>query len=88
MSPRACRPRHERPDQAGSGCRYRRPAGCCYRGAGGADSVLTLEMALKFGMTHKALGATIFPCLPTVGGLKLTAQTFDRNVARLTCCAG
>jgi len=54
----------------------------------GSDSVQTLVMALKFGMTTKALGATIFPYLTTVEGLKLAAQTFDRDVAKLSCCAG
>ena len=54
----------------------------------GCDSVQTLAMAIKFGMTTKALGATIFPYLTTVEGLKLTAQTFDRDVATLSCCAG
>ena len=54
----------------------------------GADSVQTLAMALKFGMTTKALGDTIFPYLATVEGLKLAAQTFDKDVAKLSCCAG
>ena len=54
----------------------------------GCDSVQTLAMALKFGMTTKALGATIFPYLTTVEGLKLAAQTFDKDVATLSCCAG
>jgi len=54
----------------------------------GADSVQTLALALKFGMTTKSLGETIFPYLTTVEGLKLAAQTFDRDVAKLSCCAG
>ncbi|NCO20490.1 MAG: mercury(II) reductase [Rhodobacterales bacterium] len=54
----------------------------------GADSVQTLVMALKFGMTTKALGETIFPYLTTVEGLRLAAQTFDKDVAKLSCCAG
>jgi mercuric reductase len=54
----------------------------------GSDSVQTLAMALKFGMTAKALGETIFPYLTTVEGLKLAAQTFDKDVAKLSCCAG
>ena len=53
-----------------------------------ADSVQTLVMALRFGMTTKALGETIFPYLATVEGLKLAAQTFDKDVAKLSCCAG
>jgi len=54
----------------------------------GSDAIQTLVMALKFGMTTKALGATIFPYLTTVEGLKLAAQTFDMDVAKLSCCAG
>ncbi len=54
----------------------------------GADSLQTLVMALKFGMTTRALGETIFPYLTTVEGLKLAAQTFHINVAQLSCCAG
>lgn len=54
----------------------------------GSDSVQTLVMALKAGMTAKELGETIFPYLTTVEGLKLAAQTFDKDVALLSCCAG
>lgn len=54
----------------------------------GSDSIQTLVMALKFGMTTKVLGETIFPYLTTVEGLKLAAQTFDKDVAKLSCCAG
>ena len=54
----------------------------------GADTIQTLAMALKSGMTAKALGETIFPYLTTVEGLKLAAQTFDKDVTKLSCCAG
>ena len=54
----------------------------------GADSIQTLVMALKFGMTTKTLGETIFPYLTTVEGVRLAAQTFDKDVAKLSCCAG
>lgn len=54
----------------------------------GADTIQTLAMALRFDMTAKALGETIFPYLTTVEGLKLAAQTFDKDVAKLSCCAG
>ena len=54
----------------------------------GSDSIQTLAMALKMGMTTKALGQTIFPYLTTVEGLKLAAQTFDKDVSKLSCCAG
>jgi len=54
----------------------------------GADSIQTLVIALKAGMTTRALGETLFPYLTTVEGLKLAAQTFDMDVAKLSCCAG
>jgi len=54
----------------------------------GSDSIQTLAMALKFSMTAKDLGETIFPYLTTVEGLKLAAQTFDMDVTKLSCCAG
>lgn len=54
----------------------------------GADSVQTLALALRHGMTAQALGETIFPYLTTVEALKLAAQGFDKDVAKLSCCAG
>ena len=54
----------------------------------GADSIQTVVLAIKHGMTAKALGETIFPYLTTVEGLKLAAQGFGRDVAKLSCCAG
>ena len=54
----------------------------------GADSVQTLALALKSGMTARELGETIFPYLTTVEGLKLAAQGFEKEVAKLSCCAG
>ncbi len=54
----------------------------------GADSIQTAVLAIKHGMTAKALGDTIFPYLTTVEGLKLAAQGFTKDVARLSCCAG
>ncbi len=54
----------------------------------GADSIQTAAMALKMGMTYEELGAMIFPYLTTVEGLKLAAQTFEKDVAKLSCCAG
>ena len=54
----------------------------------GSDSVQALAMAIKFGMTTRALGEMLFPYLTTVEGLKLAAQAFDMEVAKLSCCAG
>ncbi len=54
----------------------------------GADSIQTLVLAIKHGMTTRELGETIFPYLTTVEGLKLAAQGFGKDVAKLSCCAG
>ncbi len=54
----------------------------------GADSIQAAAIAIKCGMTTKALAETIFPYLTTVEGLKLAAQTFDKDVTKLSCCAG
>ncbi len=54
----------------------------------GADSIQTAALAIKQGLTYADLGDMIFPYLTTVEGLKLAAQTFDKDVAKLSCCAG
>ncbi len=54
----------------------------------GADSIQTAVLAIKCGLTVEQLAETIFPYLTTVEGLKLAAQTFDKDVAKLSCCAG
>jgi mercuric reductase len=54
----------------------------------GADSIQTAAIAIKVGMTTDQLGEMIFPYLTTVEGLKLAAQTFDKDVSKLSCCAG
>ena len=54
----------------------------------GADSIQTMVLAIKYGMTTQELGSTIFPYLTTVEGLKLAAQGFGKDVTKLSCCAG
>ena len=54
----------------------------------GADSIQTAALAIKTGMTVAQLAETVFPYLTTVEGLKLAAQTFEKDVAKLSCCAG
>ena len=53
----------------------------------GADSIQTAALAIKCGLTVEQLAETIFPYLTTVEGLKLAAQTFAKDVAKLSCCA-
>ena len=54
----------------------------------GADSIQTAVLAIKCGLTVTDLADTIFPYLTTVEGLKLAAQTFNKDVSKLSCCAG
>ena len=54
----------------------------------GADSIQTMVLAIKFAMTTQQLGATIFPYLTTVEGIKLAAQGFGKDITKLSCCAG
>jgi mercuric reductase len=54
----------------------------------GADSIQTAALAIKCGLTVEQLAETIFPYLTTVEGLKLAAQAFSKDVAKLSCCAG
>lgn len=53
----------------------------------GADSIQTAALAIKHGLSVGDLGETIFPYLTTVEGLKLAAQTFEKDVTKLSCCA-
>ncbi|PHS24625.1 MAG: mercury(II) reductase [Robiginitomaculum sp.] len=56
--------------------------------AEGGDSIQSAALAIKAGMTTTELGATLFPYLTTVEGLKLAAQVFDKDISKLSCCAG
>ena len=54
----------------------------------GADSIETAALAIRMDMTARQLGEMIFPYLTTVEGLKLAAQAFEKDIAKLSCCAG
>lgn len=54
----------------------------------GADSIQTAALAIKHGLRAADIAEMIFPYLTTVEGLKLAAQAFDKDVAKLSCCAG
>ncbi len=53
----------------------------------GGDSIQTAALAIRHGITVGELGDMIFPYLTTVEGLKLAAQSFDKDLAKLSCCA-
>lgn len=45
-------------------------------------------VAMKAGFTVTQLANTLFPYLTLAEGLKLAAQTFEKDAAKLSCCAG
>ncbi|WP_342745147.1 mercury(II) reductase [Thioalkalivibrio denitrificans] len=52
------------------------------------EIVQTAALAIHNGMTVEELGDLLFPYLVHVEALKLCAQTFSKDVAKLSCCAG
>lgn len=56
--------------------------------AEGGEVIQTAVLALQAGYTTQDLAGIIFPYLTMVEGLKLAAQTFEKDVAKLSCCAG
>lgn len=51
------------------------------------EVIQTAALAIKAQMTSTELAEQLFPYLTMVEGLKLTAQTFDKDVKQLSCCA-
>src|SRR5579885_1935548 len=51
------------------------------------EIVQTAVLAIRQGLTVEQLGEEMFPYLTMVEGLKLAAQTFSKDVSRLSCCA-
>jgi len=56
--------------------------------AEGGEIIQTAVLALRARMTVVELAAMLFPYLTMVEGLKLCAQTFNKDVKQLSCCAG
>ena len=54
----------------------------------GRDSIQTAALAIGMRPHVRRLAEAIFPYLTTVEGLKLAALAFDKDVAKLSCCAG
>ncbi len=52
------------------------------------ELIQTAVMALRARMTVHDIANELFPYLTMVEGLKLCAQTFTKDVKRLSCCAG
>lgn len=52
------------------------------------EVIYTATLAVKFGLTVEDLKGTMAPYLTMAEGLKLAALTFDKDVSKLSCCAG
>jgi mercuric reductase len=52
------------------------------------ELIQTAVMAIHSRMTVQDLANQLFPYLTMVEGLKLCAQTFNKDVNQLSCCAG
>ncbi len=69
--------------EAGSG----RLLGASLLADGAGDVIQAAVLAIKYGLTVNDLASTFHPYLTMAEGLKLAAQTFSRDVNRLSCCA-
>ncbi|NCU65824.1 mercury(II) reductase [Acidovorax sp. 210-6] len=52
------------------------------------ELIQTAALAIRHRMTAQELADQLFPYLTMVEGLKLAAQTFNKDVKQLSCCAG
>ncbi len=51
------------------------------------EMIMEPTLAIKFGLTIEDITSTFHPYLTLAEGIKLAAQTFDKDVAQLSCCA-
>lgn len=62
--------------------------GCQVLSAEAGEIIQSAALAMRNQMTVTDLADQLFPYLTMVEGLKLTAQTFNKDVSQLSCCAG
>lgn len=62
--------------------------GCHVLAAEGGEIIQTATLAIRQHVTVQELADQLFPYLTLAEGLKLCAQTFTRDVKKLSCCAG
>ncbi len=65
-----------------------RIVGCQIFADQAGEVIQAVALAIRNHMTITDLADQLFPYLTMVEGLKLTAQTFDKDVSQLSCCAG
>ena len=54
----------------------------------GGEIVQAAVLAIRFGLTVQNLRETMFPYLTNAEALKLAVLAFEKDVAKLSCCAG
>ena len=52
------------------------------------EMIQVAVMALRFGLKVQDLSDTMFPYLTSVEAIKLATLTFEKDIAKLSCCAG
>lgn len=62
--------------------------GCQVLANEGGEIIQSAALAIRNHMTIQDLADQLFPYLTMVEGLKLTAQTFNKDIKQLSCCAG
>lgn len=51
------------------------------------EMIQEVTLAIRFGIRFDELAATLHPYLTNAEAIKLACQTFDKDVAKLSCCA-
>lgn len=65
----------------------RRIIGAHILAAEAGEMITEPALAIKYGLTIEDLASTFHPYLTLSEAIKLAAQTFDKDVAKLSCCA-
>ena len=63
------------------------PVSASRKAEGAGELIQAAVCAIKLRMTVAEVSETFHPYVTVAEGLKLAAQTFDRDVAMLSCCA-
>jgi mercuric reductase len=67
--------------------RTRRLLGAHILAAEAGEMITEPALAVRFGLTIEDLASSFHPYLTLSEGIRLAAQTFDKDVATLSCCA-
>ena len=65
----------------------RRLLGAHILAAEAGEMIMEPALAIKFGLTIEDIASAFHPYLTLSEAIKLAAQTFDKDVAKLSCCA-